>query len=185
MEAFCPQTCACGASRRDSACPRPYGRDCDDLANCLVWQGSHLCAPHTAITHGQITTLFTTTDAVFVEAMWWQINGALQYAMATNAQADMSTMIYWQYPAGSSIIGHFTFFQVDDTIDLDAIDARLYNQTTLAQYQQLVDTALAAQGVPVAQLGLQILVVRHSAEDSCVFSPWELASPKLVAFDED
>eukprot|EP00438_Fugacium_kawagutii_P006779 Skav210670 [mRNA] locus=scaffold4685:23762:26756:- [translate_table: standard] len=159
VETFCPQTCSCGATRRDSGCPRPFSRDCDDLDNCLVWNNEHLCAPSTAISPGQITTHFTSTDVSFIEDIWWKINGALLYAVSLFAGVDTNTMIFWIYPTGSVIIGHFTVFQVSDTIDLDAIDDNLYNATTNAQFQQATDAALVAQGVPLADLGLSIISV--------------------------
>jgi len=156
VENFCPESCSCDASRRDSGCPQPYGRDCDDLSLCLRFGDRHLCGPHTPITHGQINAYFAATDPTFVEAQWFKIHGALFYAISTYAGVDMSTMIFWIYPAGSLIIGHFTIFQVYDTMNLTEIDLRLYN-TTAAELQAITDAALAAQGVPVAQLGLQVM----------------------------
>eukprot|EP00438_Fugacium_kawagutii_P010539 Skav214536 [mRNA] locus=scaffold410:509958:520741:+ [translate_table: standard] len=161
VEIFCPQTCSCDSSRRDSGCPRPYGLDCDALGDCLVWNDKHICPPTVPITHGTIQSWFSVTDVPYVESVWYMIQGAMIHALTQVAGIDPSTMIYWQYPQGSVVVGHFTIFQIYDTMDLDAIDSNLYNATTLADYQQHVDAALVHQGVSVEYLALQIFVVSY------------------------
>lgn len=47
-----------------------------------------------------------------MESVWYRIHSSLLYALMTAAGVDASTMIFWIYPAGSLILGHFTIFKV-------------------------------------------------------------------------
>ena len=44
VEYFCPLTCGCGRSTsKETGCPRPLGKDCDQLRGCLTWNEQHWC----------------------------------------------------------------------------------------------------------------------------------------------
>lgn len=51
VEYFCPITCGCSwATTWDTACPRPFGRSCDDLWSCLTLNEQHYCPGENAET---------------------------------------------------------------------------------------------------------------------------------------
>ena len=49
VEYFCPVTCGCTKDTSDeTSCPKPFGKDCDELNNCLTWNEQHFCPGYNA-----------------------------------------------------------------------------------------------------------------------------------------
>lgn len=44
VEFFCPLTCGCAKETSDhTSCPKPFGKNCDELDNCLTMDEQHFC----------------------------------------------------------------------------------------------------------------------------------------------
>lgn len=43
LENICPETCTCNTNKRTTACPRPQGRTCENMEDCLWYQERHWC----------------------------------------------------------------------------------------------------------------------------------------------
>lgn len=44
VEFFCPSTCGCSKDTSDeTSCPKPFGKDCDELDDCLTFNDQHFC----------------------------------------------------------------------------------------------------------------------------------------------
>ena len=80
MEGFCPTTCGCDASKDDSsACPRPLGRNCETISECIFADFRYYCPDETSILVGKAELKLN--DAVF-QLYSAQVASALQASLA-------------------------------------------------------------------------------------------------------
>ena len=67
VEYFCPITCACSYENQDgSSCPRPFGKACDDLAECVTLNETHYCPDFNArVFHALLTYTFSSLPLAY------------------------------------------------------------------------------------------------------------------------
>jgi len=155
LEIFCPLTCGCTKLTSDeTGCPKPFGRDCDELKFCLTVGEQHVCPGLNAeIIYALI--LYTAASNAALIANGDAVSLAMQAAIAQSANLteplDLGFISVEFHQEGAVWVK----FHVLNDMDLDAIKSAVY-ANPLANFQAALDASLTSSQASLSDLGLTV-----------------------------
>ena len=78
VEFFCPLTCGCAKETSDhTSCPKPFGKNCDELDNCLTMDEQHFCPGFNA----EVIEFLISYDVVAPQVLYAALGTSIRFYM--------------------------------------------------------------------------------------------------------
>ncbi|CAK8991449.1 unnamed protein product [Durusdinium trenchii] len=164
VEFFCPLTCGCAKETSDhTSCPKPFGKNCDELDNCLTMDEQHFCPGFNA----EVIEFLISYDVVapqVLSANAAAVSRSFQTALAEIASTEPRTVVMegGLVPLARGV-ARARIFLTDLNMNFTQMASSMYS-IPLPDFQAAIDARLSS-GVG-NQLGLIVRFAGDPAQAS-------------------